>query len=134
MKKLLLALLQITLPFSVDAQVKDTLNQELNQDILKAKKWKTAGILMTISGASLFTIGVIRLANSPKECEPREHQAPRCHVTEWHGGGLTLTGLCTTDVGMTVWTLAKHKEKHGKINWFEFKLASVNGIGLKITF
>ena len=134
MKKLLLSLLLITLPFSVDAQMKDTLNQELNQDILKAKKLKTAGILMTISGASLLTIGVIRLANSPKECEPVEHQGNRCHVTEWHGRGLTLSGLGTMAVGLPVWGVAIQKEKTGKINWFEFKFTSVNGIGLKITF
>ena len=135
MKVFLGVLLLIIMPYSANAQLKDTLNPELNQDLLKAKKVKTAGILMTITGTSLFTIGLIRLVTSPTECEPQDGpQAPRCHVTEWHGGGLITVGLLTMGVGVPVWTFAKQKEKYGRIYLFQFTSASIKSIGLKITF
>jgi hypothetical protein len=136
MNKLLLVLLLITLSYKVNAQQKGSLNQELNQDLLKTRNIKRAGIIITVTGFTLFSTGLVRFANSPTECDPTSPTGNQgCHFTEIHGEGFLLAGSIVMAVGIPVWTFAKQKEQYGRIRLFPyFSSSSVNGIGLEITF
>ena len=131
MKKLFLAVFLIISPFLVNAQLKDTRNQELNRNLKAALTVKGVGIITTVTGFTLLTIGIVKFLNSPTECEEYDPTPKRCHMTEVKGKGLMATGAIVTAVGLPVLAFSWH----GKIKLLPFiPSASVNGIGLEIRF
>jgi hypothetical protein len=136
MHKILLIILLLTISFNLSAQLKDTSKPKPDRDLLSVRNVKRAGIALSATGFTLFSVGLIRFATSPTECDPTSPGGNQdCHFTEIHGEGFLLAGAITMAVGIPVWTFARQKERYGRIKilpWFSS--AQVDGIGLEITF
>ena len=132
------ALLLVTMSFSANAQVKDTLNQKMNQDLMKFKKLKRAGCILFATGIPLTIIGGVMLDNSPEECDP-DAPGKKCHYTEVNGVGLLVGGMIISSAGMGLWTLTKkdeliYKFRHRQKKYTLAVSTSLNGIGIRINF
>lgn len=136
MQKILLLLLLLSITFNLSAQKKDTLNLKPDRNLLNVTNVKRAGIVLSATGFTLFSIGLVRFATSPTECDPTSPGGNQnCHFTEIHGEGFLLAGVITMAVGIPVWTFSKQKERYGRIRLFPlFSSAPVNGIELIISF
>jgi len=136
MHKILPLLLLLSITSDLSAQKRDTLNLKPDRDLLSARNVKRGGIALSATGVTLFSIGLIRFANSPTECDPTSPSGNQnCHFTEIHGKGFLLAGAITMAVGIPFWTFASQKERYGRIRLFPL-ISSVplNGIGLEVTF
>ena len=136
MYKILSLLLLLSTTVNLNAQERDTLNLKPDRDLLSVRNVKRAGIAMSVTGFTLFSIGLVRFATSPTECDPTSPTGnENCHFTEIHGKGCLLAGAITMAVGIPVWTFASQKERYGRIRLFPLiSSAPVNGIGFEITF
>jgi hypothetical protein len=110
--------------------------EQLDRSLVNAKITKGAGALLTVTGTVLITAGLVKLGNSPTECDMiNPWTTGRCHVTELQGGGTILAGFGLASVGMPLWVIGTIKKRHVKIGIAKYKSsASIFGIGLKIRF
>ncbi len=136
MNKILPFILLLAITFNLSAQKKVSLNLKPDRDLLSVRNVKRAGIAMSVTGFTLFGIGLVRFATSPTECDPTSPGGnQKCHFTEIHGKGFLLAGAITMAVGIPVWTFASQKERFGRIRLFPLiSSAPVNGLGLEVTF
>jgi len=122
--------------FNSSAQKIDTLNLRQDSELLSVRNIKRAGIAISVTGFTLFSIGLVRFATSPTECDPTSPTGnQRCHFTEIHGKGFLLAGAITMGIGIPVWTFSKQKEVYGRVRLFPMTSSSpVSSVGLVITF
>jgi hypothetical protein len=136
MKRLISICILVLFAFSLQAQEKKPLTQDqLSIDFGKAKAMKTSGIILTIVGYTTFITGGVLFVTSPVDGEIEWGNGITSKTHDWRGGGIMLTGLGLTSVGIPLWIVGGIKKRHinnalVRINF----TASVNGVGLKVKF
>ena len=136
MKRLISIAILVLFAFSAKAQKKPPLNQDqLNLELVKAKTVNQSGIILTIIGSATFITGTVLLVTSPVDGEIDWGGGVTTKTHVWRGGGVMLTGLGVTAVGIPLWIAGGIKKKHINNALGRIKVtASVNSIGLKIRF
>ena len=136
MKKLILVLLLGFFALSINAQSKNPLNQEqLNLALVKAKTLKRTGAAITITGCALDVTGIILLATSPVNGTKTGVFGVTRDTYAWRGGGVLLVGLALSFGGIPPWIIGGIKKMNIDNKLARYKVsASINGIGLKISF
>jgi hypothetical protein len=136
MKGLISICFLVLFTISVQAQKKPQLNQEqLNLQLVKANTMNQSGIILTIIGSATFITGTVLLVTSHVDGEIDWGGGITTKTHDWRGGGVLLTGLGLTAIGIPLWIAGVIKKTHINKAMVGINVsASVNGIGLKIRF
>jgi hypothetical protein len=110
---------------------------QLNHSLSVAKSTTAVGKVFTLGGFGVQCVGVVLLATSPTEFDPNYPGNLLYATTDWRGGGVYLTGLLFTVIGIPVWisgAIQKNRIKLELVKFYPPGSASINGIGLKVRF
>jgi hypothetical protein len=138
MKALIIVLLLVIFTVPLNAQKKSKFTQEqLNNALVKAKKLKTTGAVITLSGCVLDVTGIALLATAPVTgTRTGIFGTTEWNNHDWRGGWyVLLAGVGFTALGIPLWSTGAAKKRHIEVALKKFQgSASANGIGLTIRF
>lgn len=123
---------------SVNPQRKSKFTKEqLNYSLVKANQLKTTGAVITLSGCVLDITGIVLIATAPVIGQDWGYfRFGYYNKYDWRGGwSVLLAGVGFTAAGIPLWSTGATKKRHIKAALTKFEgSASINGIGLKISF